>query len=275
MAIDTNLIAAIRNDKYDAWANSPTPSRVGITTDHDNHLPKYKDDRLDYVRISGNGDGWRRIVSWDLGKLRDPSAIVILKWRMIETGRDRVNRTDFDSGRQSSYCRENYMTPVYQVIGANEYKEDYTDTIARLRRMQENSRLENCTLIFDATGVGVAVEEQLRHLSGFDQVIGMTITGGDTMKAKGMFTSAGKSRLLSDTEQVINQKRIRTPENNPDFQKLRNQITGLQVEETIQGYYRTVDDRSSGHHSDLLMALAMGVAWGEYQAAKYRRLIAV
>lgn len=273
--IDTNLILAIKSG-YDAWQPPISEAVGGLSRSTDNYLVNYDDPKLDAIRTIETG--WQRIIGWDLGKMRDPSAIVTLKYRLLCSTRNRVFY--MDGFQQRSYCRESYVTPVYQLIGARNYHEDYTATIHRLRVLQENKRLENCTLIFDATGVGVAVEEQLRHLPGFRETRGMTITGGDAISQKNMFTSCGKTRLLSDLQQVVEQKRIAIPDpaklardERADLEQLTRQITGLQVEETLQGYYKTIDDRKDGHHHDLLIALAMAVAWVEFQASRYQPIM--
>ncbi len=274
--IDTNLILAIKSG-YDAWQPPISEAVGGLSRSTDNHLIKYDDPKLDKIKTIG---GWKRIVGWDLGKMRDPSAIVIIKYRLIETARNRYYYRDPETFQERSYCKESCVTPVYQLIAARNYHEDYTATVQRLRTFQENQRLDNCSLVFDATGVGVAIEEQLRHLPGFQEVIGMTITGGDGISRKNMFTSCGKTRLLSDLQQVVEQKRIAIPdpaklnrEEKADLEQLTRQITGLQVEETLQGYYKTIDDRKDGHHHDLMIALAMAVAWVEYQAGRYQPII--
>ena len=268
MAIDINLVKAIRDGGYDAWQETETlsPSGKGYS------LPKYEDPKLDYVRTSGGASGgWRSIISWDLGKLRDPSAIVALRWRLIETGRNRVKKLDPTRDAYVDYCKESYMTPVFQLIYARDFREDYCRTIERIRAGQEAQKLECCSLVFDATGVGVAVDEQLRHLQGFTETRGMCITGGDVMQNRGMFTSLAKSRMLSDLEQVVTQKRLRTPEGLPDIDKLREQLIRLNVEETASGHYRTSNQQGQNHHSDQMMSLCMGVSWGEYIGGRFRQ----
>lgn len=262
--IDTHLISAIKSGKYDAWADPVVPSVPNFKCDTDGLLAKFEAPDLTYARA----DPWKRYVAWDLGKIRDPSAVITLKYRIIHTAHGLYTRDDVQINRES------YHTPVYQITGAQEFREDYSETVARLKRNLDNGRLNDATLIFDATGVGVAVAEMLRHVNGFKQIIPLTISGGDKIKSKSGWVVAGKSLLLSDLHQVVLQQRLRTPENNKDFDKLKKQLTSLRVEDTISGYYKTVDDRSSGHHSDLLMSLAMAISHGEYLASKFRRSMA-
>lgn len=275
--LDTNLIKAIRDHDYDPFQDPISIAHNGISHPDDGKLPLYPGDpKLDYVRCEGSNRGFRNIVAWDLGKIRDPSAIVYVKWRMIVSGRGRKYFRNPNTFQNDSYVSENFYTPVYQIIACKEYfNEDYTDIVANIRTKQDSNRLNHCDLVFDATGIGIGVEEQLRHLPGFEQIVGMTLTGGDNMTKKERFASVGKTRLLSDLQQVVNQKRLRYPKiKDKTLERLDRQVVGLNVEETQQGYYKTIDDRGVDHHSDLLIALAMAVAWGEFHAARYRHVAA-
>lgn len=251
MSLDTKLISAIRGENYDAWSEPDDRERLNRFTD---------DPQLRYVITKP----WRRVIAWDLGKLRDPNAMVVFKWRTIETG---WGFAKFDRHRPENV----FVTPVYQVSGVRESHDDYSVEVQRLRTMIESGKLERGTLVFDATGVGVAVEEQVRHIPGFEKIVPLTITSGDDMKTAGRFAVAGKSRLLSELEQVVKQRRIRIPEKQ-STERLNRQLKGFQVEETVQGYYRAVDDRREGHHHDLLMSLAMGISYVEYGNATKRRI---
>ena len=258
MGLDTNLIAAIRDKDFDAW------KEPDFRNGRDQYLKGFTDDRnLRYVKV----EPWQRLVAWDLGKLRDPNAMVVFKWRTIETG------WGF-SRHGTRYPADTFRTAVYQVSAVHESHEDYTVEVQRLQRTIDNGKLTRPVLVFDGTGVGVAVEEQVRHLRGFEKVVPLQITSGDNMKTAGRFAVAGKSRLLSELEQVVKQRRIRIPDKK-QTDRLTRQLSAFQVEETVQGYYKAIDDRKEGHHFDLLVALAMGVSYVEYKMSRsYLRVLA-
>lgn len=258
MGLDTKLIAAIRDHDFDAW------KEPDFQNGRDQHLKGFTDDRnLRYVKV----EPWQQLVAWDLGKLRDPNAMVLFKWRTVETG------WGF-SRHETRYPADVFRTAVYQVRGVHESHEDYTVEVQRLQGMIDSGKWTRPVLVFDGTGVGVAVEEQVRHLKGFDKVVPLQITSGDDMKTAERFAVAGKSRLLSELEQVVKQRRIRIPDRK-EINRLTRQLAGFQVEETVQGYYKAIDDRREGHHHDLLMALAMGISYVEYKTARYVRAMAV
>jgi|688.fasta_scaffold91002_2 hypothetical protein len=257
MALDTKLIQAIRSKNYNAWAESKTPSRPGITCDTDDLLEPFTD-HPEFRSITAGR--WKRIVSWDLGKLHNPSAMLIIKFRELTSG--------WGYSRFNRFPAESYVTPIYQVIGAYESHDDYTEQVMRIQALQAQMG-DDPWCIFDGSGVGVAVEESVRYMDGFERVVALQIVGGESMKTSGRFTVTGKSKLLSELEQAIKQKRVQIPDVRA-LDKLNRQLKGLQVEETVQGHYRTIDDKRGNDHFDQLMALAMGIAYVEYQMAMYR-----
>lgn len=246
MGLDTKLVAAIRDQNYDVWNTDDLNSNRFTSDQNFRHIKR---------------GTWNRLVAWDLGKLRDPNAMVVFKWCTIETAWENSQRHI-----------NTFRTAIYQVVGIHESHNDYTIEVQRLQRMVNDGKWSRPILVFDATGVGVAVEEQVRHLQGFERIVPLQITSGTKMETGGKFAIAGKSRLLSELEQVVKQRRIRIPDRQ-QTDRLARQLTSFRVEETNRGY-RAVDDRREGHHFDLLVALAMGVSFIEYKIdATFSRII--
>lgn len=252
--LDMKLLAAIQDGTYDAWSKM---TQLEVPDPHYKYgLELFTDDpEIRFVKAKK----WRRVIAWDLGKLGEPNVMVVLKYLRIETGWG----DSYYPGIPRRYC----VTTIYQVNGVNESHDDYSVEVAKLQAKIDSGELKDTTLVYDATGVGPGVEEQIRHIQGFETVIPVTFSTGTDMKRNRRFVVTGKSQLVSDLESVVKQRRIRIPDKK-STERLNRQIAGLQVEETIQGYYRRVDDKRDERHNDLLIALGMGISYVEYLSAK-------
>ncbi len=176
-------------------------------------------------------------IGLDLGKFRDHTAISVLEFRSIATGR---NPDTYEWVTESSLAcrcldRVPLMTP-------------YDKVVERVQNLmsKEPLRSSTTTLVVDATGVGAPVLDQLRKAKLGVSLVGISITSGNAATHANGTNNVPKTSLVSNL-QIMFQNRILTVSNElSQARNLRRELLEMRA--------------SSHHYGDLAMSLALA-AW--------------
>lgn len=262
--MDVQLIKAFTHGLFNPW---PTDGRYSVGTSDSVEV-----ERPAKVEPSGSS---RLIIGWDLGRVVDPSAVVLLEAATVHSYHEPyTRRIEWDFHHGFKRC---YTTAFYRVIGAQEWRnDDYLNQVDRLRAIIDSLKPEfpEPVLCFDGGGVGIAVSELTRSLQAVCRVVPMTITGGGNYNFREATSdvSIGKSRLLMDIRQVVLQGRIKAPgqPQNEAAKRLREQLNEIRIDDKFKNLITQVDERSNAsHHFDLSSACSLAISWCDRQAAKF------
>jgi hypothetical protein len=108
----------------------------------------------------------------------------------------------------------------------------------------------------DATGVGRAVVDLLRE-RGFAP-IAVTLTSGKVVRRSGTSLSIPRATFLAPVEAAVQQGRLRVARGCPDATALAGELRALRR----RGATAATEARGSGHHGDLVVAIALAL-WVE------------
>jgi hypothetical protein len=248
MALDSKLIRAIRNDRYDAWSKA----------DSDTNLEPFVDDQnLRSVRV----DPWEQVIAWRFKRLGEPNVFVRFQCRRI--------RTAWGFGRgvyPYQLPQEEYLTPVYVVSDVRESDEDFLSELDNFQRRAFLGKYESTTLIYDATTSGTGVENQIWNLRGFRRIVPLRIIGNDGLKPDGYLSVVGLSSVLAELEHVFDQQRIRIPDDRR-LDRMSRDLASMRVEQTPQGYYRPTGKTEQSMIQ--VWTLAMGLSLVESESSHY------
>ncbi len=231
------------------------------------------------------------IVAVDLGQVADYTAICVLERREQPTGRHELvpNLAFFGGGRgQSRYSRQMQTAGSYSVVHLERLALglSYVAVPERLRSLEDRlrqrwvdlawqerehaARLDDAPidLVMDATGVGRPVLDLFRDV-GFDP-LGVTITSGDTVtRVSSREYRVPKRHLVSVTQALLQSGRVKAAPALADWPVLKGELANFKAKISLAGHdsYGAGDDwrqESQESHDDLVLALALGIWWGEY-----------
>jgi hypothetical protein len=133
----------------------------------------------------------------------------------------------------------------------------YPDQCSRLAALLEGtSAFEGrARLVVDATGVGVAVADELRTVLT-RAFVELTITGGSHVQEDGRRMSVPKRDLVSRLAVTMQQRRIRIPRGLPEYATLYDELQAFSV--TITDAGTDVYGARKGH-DDLVLAVSYAV----------------
>jgi hypothetical protein len=229
------------------------------------------------------------VISVDLGQVNDPTAIAVLERHQHLTGRQELVTNViayFDGFRDQP---QSYRTP--QVAGAYHITHlerlplgtaytEIPDRVAMIgRRLQQlwldavfaetgigRARLDDAPvdLVIDQTGVGRPVVDLLRE-HGLNP-LAVTITSGDqvTRVAEREYR-VPKRDLVGSIQSAMQTRRLRAAASLPDWPTLKGELSNFKARISLAGHdsYGAGSDWREGNHDDLVLAVAMGVWWGE------------
>ncbi len=199
----------------------------------------------------------------DLGKVRDPSAIVVVEgyWHRVDT-QPGEPATVYRNGRPETVVPRigGRLVPAYHVthIERLDLGTPYPVVVDRVLDVGSNVGAYFC--ILDATGVGQAVvdmftAEQRRRDNHWPRVDPFTLTGGehggDRSISKVDLTGAIK-RQTSSGALVID------PPDQPNAAKLIQELQDFEVRINQRGHDRYGSATESAH-DDLVIALGLGI----------------
>lgn len=140
-----------------------------------------------------------------------------------------------------------------------------------LLRPLKNGAVPEVTLVVDYTGVGKPVldmfwEAQSGGLIDQDcNIVAVTITGGERVTQADGAVRVPKRDLVSVIQRVLQEERMRIPEQHPMAPVLTGELTGFRAVINANGHvsYGAGEDWRSAAHDDLVLSLALAIWFGE------------
>jgi hypothetical protein len=190
-------------------------------------------------------------VGLDLGLRRDYSAIAVLEFlEEVDGSRDPVTM-DF---RRERIIRLRHVERVR--IGT-----PYGAVVEHVGKLVQDPRLQGCTLVADATGVGAPVIELLRAARLPCRLIAAQITGGSGENSDGEYHRVPKRDLVVGLQILMEQWRFEVVDS-PATAELVNELAGMKGKRGTGGGMQY-----SGPRDDLAMALALAWWWMRKRAS--------
>ena len=186
------------------------------------------------------------IISLDPAKLRDWSAISVLKMHMVKAKR----RFEYDLVALNRKQKLPYDHPTEPSIAS------WAVTVYKNQKFWEK---EPPKFILDATGVGAAVADILKA-KGLP-VKEITITAGNNATRSGNKVHVGKPRLIGKFLGAFDAGKLHINPAMPILPLLEKEMLGFRAELSAQG--NTKFEAEEGENDDMLMSLAQAVWYGE------------
>jgi hypothetical protein len=178
-------------------------------------------------------------IGLDIGKARDPTAIVIVK---------RVDR------------RLAWMAPVFDGLILC-YAErvplgtSYPQVVEHVRKIVTHEKLRGqCVLVVDATGVGSPVVDMLRAARLGCEIVAVVITGGETASGE----NVPKKDLLAGVQVLLEKRELKIAPTLKEAGALVRELTDVKMAAGSKGRVRMGAD-GPGEHDDLVVALGLAV----------------
>ncbi len=136
----------------------------------------------------------------------------------------------------------------------------YPELVTRIKNLMSSSELfNNSELVVDATGVGVAVLQQMYNesLTPF----GVTITGGATVGRNTLGYTVPKVDLISTLQLIFQSKRLKISKGIKHGPELVHEVRNFKI--TNKGNRDKMEAWRESDHDDLVLCLAIGLWYGE------------
>jgi hypothetical protein len=127
-------------------------------------------------------------------------------------------------------------------------------------------------LVVDQTGVGRPVVDLLRQ-AGFAP-IAITITGGDqVIQVAHREYRVPKRNLAAAVQVLLQTRRLRWATSLPEAVTLKAELNNFKAKISLSGHdsYGASADWREGNHDDLVLSVALGCWYGEYDASEAAR----
>ena len=197
------------------------------------------------------------IVAVDLGQSVDPTAIAVIERRTEPTDDWSSIRTDVAT--QTVYeVRHLERLPLGMAYPA---QVDYVAALAArspLGRYNRHGRL-NTSIVIDRTGVGRPVFDMFRQQGV--KTTGVTITAGEAEKADAGGYRVAKLQLVSRLQSLLHSGDLKIAAGLKDTAALVRELTDFRATFTSAG--NPTFAAREGAHDDLVLAVAIGVWYGE------------
>jgi hypothetical protein len=219
-----------------------------------------------------------RILAADLGQANDYTALIALQsgtsgaWEVNHIQRVALNTRYPDIVRHSATLLDILSQPV----PSRGESETLVEMSTGIRREVAVPRwtVPKVSLVLDYTGVGRPVldmflEAQADGLIPPDvDVIAVTITGGYRVTWDEHGTHVPKRELASTVQRVMQEERLKISRSLPMAPLLTEELLGFRVKVTAAGSFQfgAGEDWRSAQHDDLVLALALGLWFGEATA---------
>lgn len=186
----------------------------------------------------------RFIVAADIGQAVDPTAVTILE----------------------RHAGRSYTVPT---ITRAPIGTPYPRIAERLIQITQTPPfMGNCHLVVDSTGVGRPVVDMLR--AGPVPPVAVTITAGQHPHGGGLSFSAPKRDLIASAALAFQSGRLQIAAGADHAETLVKELTAFQVKISAAG--NDTYSAPSGQHDDLVLALAIGLWWGDLLQARQDRV---
>jgi hypothetical protein len=233
------------------------------------------------------------LIAVDLGQVNDYTAIAVAERTELQTGRTEVHANVaayFDGGEHlPRRIASPQVAGSYDLIHLERLSlgTPYTALPARLQTLEQFVRHRWSTLAFerhtmalplanapvallvDQTGVGRPVVDLLRQ-AGFDP-LAVTITGGDqVLQVAHREYRVPKRNLVGAVQVLLQTRRLRWAASLPEAVTLKAELDNFKATISLAGHdsYGAGDDWREGNHDDLVLAVALGCWYGEYDASE-------
>jgi phage FluMu gp28-like protein len=183
----------------------------------------------------------------DLGRKRDPSTLAIIEVQYTGSGRLYV----------VSYLKRFTLSMYYSDISAKLAKTD--ESLKRIAA-KKGKKASN-TFILDATGLGAPICELVEKKLGSNADLKRVyITGGINTTEGSEYNEyhVPKGQLISGLMAAFDSKSIYMTRRSNEIGQIKTELAEFQIHITEAGRDH-FDDRGKGHHSDLVIALALAV----------------
>lgn len=193
------------------------------------------------------------ILSVDLGKAQDPTAIVlnrrVLAWTIGEVDNKPI-----------------VEKPVNNLVYLKRFPlhTDYVEIQAELKRMCLDDQIKgHVRLMLDATGVGVGIIDNLRAELRDVGILpyGVMITAGRETRADGAIWYVPKLDLVTAVRIPLEENRLLFAADLDELDTLKDELGNFQVKNTTAG--NEVFLGREGKHDDIVLAAAIACWWGE------------
>ncbi len=187
----------------------------------------------------------RYIVGVDLGMMQDHTAIVVLE-------RNDITFHDLDPVTRQ---RRQITEFTVRHIDRLNLHTPFTEVASRIRGLVNTYPYQNaCTLVFDASGLGLPVHEMLKAAHLGCPIVPIVITGADSPSD----THIPKKDLIATVQMMLELRELRIPRNLAGAAWLIQELLAMRVKPTEAGSIRY--EAAPGYHDDLVTALSLA-AW--------------
>jgi len=190
------------------------------------------------------------IFGLDFGKQQDHSALTLLDFRAIPTG------TRDAATWQHLYRRQLHLrlierfplgTPFHQVL-------------ARVARLAEHPLIKHhAALVFDSTGLGLPLREQLELMRLPLHLVPINITSGQSPTVTPQGRNVPKTDLVQRLELLLEQNYLKIAAHAPQVELLREELLHFERQHLPGG--RVTFSARGTHHDDLVMSAALAGWW--------------
>jgi hypothetical protein len=190
----------------------------------------------------------------DLGQARDFTAIAILERAESSGAFDPVQ-----------YAYRKVTSLQLRHLERMPLGTPYPEVAARARAVTRSGELAGkCTLIADATGVGRPVVDLLRGSGLGCQLIGVTLTGGESESMADGYYRAPKRDLIVGLQVLLQAGALRIASRLEHGPTLAKEMSEMRVRTTSSGHEQYGAWRE-GQHDDLVLAVALACWWAGKQ----------
>jgi hypothetical protein len=186
------------------------------------------------------------VVGLDIGQRRDYSALAVLDW--IEVADGTRNPATYEFIRRKT-IRLRHAERVR--IGT-----PFAGIVDRVGQMLSDTRLQGCTLVVDATGVGAPVVELLREAKLPCRLLPVQITGGMDESSDGTYYRVPKRDLVVGLQVLFDRWPLEIASRPPGVHALVTELETFKGKRSASG-----NMRYEGARDDLTMALALAWWW--------------
>lgn len=197
------------------------------------------------------------ILSIDLGKAVDYTAGCILRKYVVSE----LNRRGDDSTD----------TNFFEGLNLKRYPlgTDYTDILDDLNGVLSRPQMAGATVVFDRTGVGVAILDFFRKgLRGCGRIVGISLTDGKESSAYGNDYNVPKRDLIDTTVIAGETGRLHLAEGLENVPALIREMMFFDRKISDSGHV-TLGSWRQGSHDDMTLALCQGIWFGEQKPLEY------
>jgi len=198
-------------------------------------------------------------IGLDLGQLQDYSALTV-------TGE--VHQWHGGAERPGSTFAEYQLRHVERFpLGTS-----YQDIARRVKALQDTEELKGARLhtVVDTTGVGLPVFEMLKteRVRG---LVGVTITGGESITAAGSIYRVPKRALVSTLQVLLQNGALRFAANMPLADVLRKELQAFRARINIATGNESFEAWRERDHDDLVLSLAVALWHAHRPRSSHRR----